>query len=336
MSKKSFLVMLAIGMVALVLNLALRENEEPSVTVLQGVAMTVPYRISVGKYLSDKQKKELLSLITSVFSEIDTRYNKWNGSSELSQLNQLGSEEEIELSKPLAQFLGEVDRIVALSEGRFDPSINSLQEVWKKALEKGEFPEQIAVEKAKESVGWSLIHLQGNRFYKERGETTLDLGGIAKGYCVDSLVAALNRAGYRDVLVDWGGELKATGYHPEGRPWRVFISDRGSLDLDDAVDIVELNDQALATSGNYLQNWTVSIEGRQETYCHVIDGRLGCPLRVGPGAIASVTIMAESCAFADGIATAAMLFPSASEADVWLQSLKKEFPTLQYWIVATE
>lgn len=39
-------------------------------------------------------------------------------------------------------------------------------------------------------------------------EAKLDMGGIAKGWAVDQLVAALIGLGYQDCYVDWGADIK--------------------------------------------------------------------------------------------------------------------------------
>ena len=35
--------------------------------------------------------------------------------------------------------------------------------------------------------------------------------GIAKGWCVDAIVETLNAAGFPDVYVDWGSDIRASG-----------------------------------------------------------------------------------------------------------------------------
>jgi len=47
---------------------------------------------------------------------------------------------------------------------------------------------------------------------KEYGGTVLDFGGVAKGWVVDNIIQRLNGAGFNDVYVDWGGDIRATGY----------------------------------------------------------------------------------------------------------------------------
>jgi len=165
---------------------------------------------------------------------------------------------------------------------------------------------------------------------------SLDLGGIAKGYGVDLILENLNQAGFSDVFVEWGGEIRASGKHPEGRPWRIFISRLENNDPHLAIAHLDLVDQAIATSGDYLQNWTIEKDGNCSTFFHIIDPVTLHPLQKQPLSIASTSVVAPTCALADGLATVAMMFLSVEEAQVWAEKMKKENPDLSFWIVSRQ
>lgn len=264
--------------------------------------MTMTYSVQIGRPLSKEEHQEVEGIILSTFYTVNQCVNDWNPKSEISLLNQLPAHTPITLSDELATFLSRVEELVVLTEGRFDPSVAPLHKVWKKALQKGELPEEEALTKARSVSGWDNIHLQHNLFWKEHTETALDLGGVAKGYAVDLLAQHLSDAGYQDIFVEWGGEVKTLGKHPRGRPWKVGI--RGHLP-------VEMQSNAIATSGTYFQNWKV--EGK--SYAHILDPQSGRPLEGSP--LTSVSVIAPSCLEADALATALMLFPTKEEAERW-------------------
>ena len=85
-----------------------------------------------------------------------------------------------------------------------------------------------------------------------------------------------------------------------------------------------MENQSIATSGDYLQAWTVD----GTTYTHIIDPITKKPLEVTPGSITSATIVAKSCTFADGLATALMLFHTAKEA----AELASALPEVRCWV----
>ena len=90
----------------------------------------------------------------------------------------------------------------------------------------------------------------------------------------------------------------------------------------------------IATSGDYLQNWTISEGVGRTTYFHIFDPETLRPLAVGKDSVASASVLAKSCAFADGLATAAMMFAGALEAEEWAASVTERYPGTQLWIVA--
>lgn len=288
--------------------------------------MTIPYHIVVGYSLTAQEKKAVQTIVDQTFNEIDQIYNKWNPKSELSQINRTQAFEEIPLSSKLYEFLLLVDEMVALSNGNFDPTIEPMQTLWKASLENGQIPAQSDVNRTLASVGWNTFHFTSDRIWKEHASSSLDLGGIAKGFAIDLIVQRIWDFGYENVYVEWGGEIATRGEHPDHRPWRVLVTRQGVPG--DTETIVELNDNAIATSGDYLQNWTVD----GITYTHIFHPESGAPLLVTEDSICSVTIVAPTCMFADTIATAAMLFQSKEDAEEWLGNLKDMYPEIQYWV----
>ncbi len=280
-------------------------NRSHTLTRFEGCAMTIPYCIQVGDQLTDEQLKEIQGVILKTFSEINTIYNNWNPDSEVALLGQLPAHQSITLSDSLAAFLAFVDEIVLRTEGRFDPTVDRLQHAWKEHLHAGELPQQATLAPLVQATGWCHVHLEGKLFWKDHALTAIDLGGVAKGYTVDLIAQRLALAGYGSVYVEWGGEIRTVGRHPEGRPWKVGIQ---------GLDAIDLLDSAIATSGTYIQNWT--IDGI--SYTHIIDPRTYEPLQASP--ISSVSVIASTCAEADALATALMLFPSVADAQNWAYS----------------
>lgn len=278
------------GLALLLLCVGCRSPRTPY--TLSGTAMTMAYTIHIGDPHPDPLL--LAHLVETTFAEVDQIYNNWNPHSELSALNQLPAGKVVRLSPALATLLHKVEALVGVTEGRFDPTVAPL----KKQLLQGVCPTPTS------AVGWHCLHLEGDQFWKEYEETSLDLGGVAKGYAVDLLVERLQQAGYHHVYVSWGGEGRTAGAHPAGRPWRIAIL---------GGELLELSSGAVATSGTYVQSWT--IEGKR--YTHLIDPRTQTTLDPDHAPFASATVLAPTCCEADALATALLLFPSLADAHSW-------------------
>lgn len=308
-------------------------NRPPPIrtTEFSGTAMTINYRIVVGSTLTPEQKIQVQNIIDSTFQEINTIYNKWNPESELSFLNKSPANTPILLSSKLYDFLVFTDHVVNLTQGRFDPTIEPLQELWKQNLSAGREPPANEIEKIAPAIGWHNIHFSGGLFSKDHAATMLDLGGIAKGFAVDLLTHNLLSENFTSFYVEWGGEIKTHGKHPQKRPWKVYISRFDNTNPNDAIAFVELHDEALATSGDYLQFWNI----KDTLYFHVFEPNTLRPLKVTSQSPGSASVAATSCALADGIATAALTFPTESEATQWLDTIKTtQHPEIRYWLLS--
>ncbi len=98
-----------------------------------------------------------------------------------------------------------------------------------------------------------------------------------------------------------GGEVFAAGYRKDGKPWRVGINQPSiKASIADVYQVVPLHNRAMATSGDY-RNY---FESDGKRFSHILDPRTGYPVDNG---VVSVSIVADSCMFADGLATAIMV-----------------------------
>jgi thiamine biosynthesis lipoprotein len=127
------------------------------------------------------------------------------------------------------------------------------------------------------------------------------LNAIAKGFGVDQISELLAAAGFQNYLVEIGGEVFAAGVRADGKNWRVGINrPRKDAAFNEVYKAVSIANRAFATSGDYRNFF--EIDGVR--YSHVIDPRSGYPVSNG---VVSVSIIADNCTLADGLATAIMV-----------------------------
>ncbi len=119
----------------------------------------------------------------------------------------------------------------------------------------------------------------------------LDLSGIGKGFAVDRVAERLRSLGVNDFLFQLAGETIAG----DG-VWEVAIEAPDPA-VRNITKRVTLQNQALATSGNYRQ----FERSEQGIVSHIIDPRTGKSV-IRP--FSSVTVIAADCAHADAWSTA--------------------------------
>lgn len=297
-----------------------------SLEVFEGNAMSMNYQVLLGKNLDPQERALIETLIEKSFSFVNAHFNPFNAQSEISQFNRLNAFEEMPLSPALEEIFEEVSSIHQLSSGLFDPSVQKMHKLWKSALEEGKTPSKKEIQNLKQSIGWKHLRVADHRCIKDAENVEIDLCGIAKGKCVDLIVENLEKAGFRDFFVEWGGEIAARGRHPENRPWTVLIKGKEEEEL------VFVNNCSIAASGNYWQQWKSS----QKIYTHIFHPIKLRPLEVHEASIYSTHVQAATCSLADAIATTLMLFESKEEALAWSQTLKEQIPNFQCWIFSDE
>ncbi len=190
-----------------------------------------------------------------------------------------------------------------LSEGRFDLSSGVLREVWR-FDGSDRVPESAAVTAVMQRVGWQRVSWNAPTLRLPAG-MQIDFGGIGKEYAVDRCLAKAAGLLERACVVNFGGDLRASGPRRSGEPWQIGIE--GALN-----NRVELTQGALATSGDarrYLLRDGVR-------YSHILDARTGWPVQDAPH---SVTVAADDCSRAGLLSTLASLH--GPEAENFLDEL---------------
>lgn len=277
---------------------------DPSLVILNGETMGTYYRVLINR--RDGQKTESLqSGIDRLLDRIEDQMSTWRPESELSRFNASGSTDWFDVSKETAFVVAESLRIAEQSGGAFDPTVGPLIDLWsfgsRQATPRIPTDEEIAT--ARSRTGWQKVQVRTDppALQKSQPEIRLDLSAIAKGYGVDAVSNWLVERGEPDHLVEIGGEDRGRGLKPDGSAWRIGVQSPGGMPPEQSggaiFQIVALNDQSIATSGDY-QNY-FEVDGKR--YSHTIDPATGRPITHD---VASVSVLAESCMVADGWATA--------------------------------
>ncbi|MEZ6058477.1 MAG: FAD:protein FMN transferase [Planctomycetaceae bacterium] len=272
------------------------------VQVLEGMTWT-EYNIRAVVRPGDEPLANLQPHLLSIFESLDHLYSNFIPTSEVSRFNASSSTEWIEVSRETAHLVSEALRYAADSDGAFDPTLAPLIRAWHFEQEadasdgRRTLPSEAALEELRKNVGYQHLEARLDPPGLKKGGAGLEinLSAIAKGTIVDRIALFLADRGYRDFMVQYGGEVVAKGQKPDGSPWSIAIS-RPQPDGVGVEAVVPLRDEAMATSGNYRNFFEV--DGVR--YSHTIDPKTGRPVTHG---LASVTVFAPTCEQADACAT---------------------------------
>lgn len=184
----------------------------------------------------------------------------------------------------------------AATEGRFDPTVQTLWTLYAERHSEGRAPNGREIAATLDRVGWRHVEVDAAGVRFARSGMALTLNGIAQGYVADRIADLLAAEGLTDVLVDMG-ELRALGGHPDGGAWPVGLDVAGEI----VPRAVHLRDRALASSGPL--GTAFDAAGR---IGHILDPSTGRPAEAG---WRLVSITAPEAGLADALSTAACLLP---------------------------
>lgn len=198
-------------------------------------------------------------------------------------------------------------RVAARSRGAFDPTIGPLVALWRESRTTGRLPSSEAIRAAKALTGWRAVEVDPERraIRLRHSGMRLDLGGVAKGYIIQSALGVLASHGVASAMIEAGGDLAVSAAPPGATGWRI---DLATSDENLRRQAGALTNAAVATSGTGEQ--FVEIAGRR--YAHLINPRTGLGLtdRV------TTTVIGADAALVDAVATAASVLGSRRGPDL--------------------
>lgn len=272
---------------------------------VEGEVMGTTYTVGVVARTRDQQsaaaRVRVADLVATTLDAVDAAMSTYVADSEVSRFNAAPAGQDVALSEAMVEVMRIATRIHLLSGGALDVTVGPLVERWGFGATGGlvAVPTQAEVDALRENLGQALLQFdpEGGTLKKKREGLRVDLSAVAKGYGVDRVAVALAAAGWTDFLIEVGGEIRVAGRTERDAPWRVAV-ERPEATSRRAHEVIALEGRhAMATSGDY-RNFTV-VDGVR--YAHTIDPTTGRPVTHD---LASVTVVADTCALADALATA--------------------------------
>jgi thiamine biosynthesis lipoprotein len=203
--------------------------------------------------------------------------------------------------------------ISRITDGAFDITVAPLVNAWGFGFDPSSDKKWLSaaeIDSIKQFVGYEKVWIEGGKVVKADPRVMLDASAIAKGYGCDLVAEYLRSMGCENFMVDIGGELVVGGVNPNGSKWRIGVSKPQNEAGNAMAEVLEVTDCAVATSGNYRQNY----QTEEGMVGHTIDPRTGRP---AVNNIVSATIIAPTCMVADAFATAAMVISDSTIINKW-------------------
>ena len=234
---------------------------------------------------------------------IESKYSRYRPDSIVSRINSAaGSGNPVSCDDETLWLLDYADTLFKSSDGLFDITSGVLRRVWDFKEEK--IPSDEELKPILDLIGWQKVARGENSIHLPAAGMEIDFGGFGKEYAADQAAALLSSAGIRHAYINLGGDIRAIGPQPDGKPWVVGIKDPRKTGSIAATFPVESG--ALATSGDYEKYF----EKNGRRYCHILNPFTGRPVNYWR----SVSVVAPLAIAAGSYSTIAMLKEAAGTA----------------------
>jgi thiamine biosynthesis lipoprotein len=262
---------------------------------LEGNAQGTTYHITYLAPNGTIYQKEIDSLLDA----IDNSMSTWVPNSIISRINK--NDQNVVVDDYFRTVFNKSEEVAKITNGSFDITVGPLVNAWGFGPTNKNSLSKIQVDSLLQLVNYKNVSLNNNQVRKENPNIKIDFNAIAQGYSVDVLAHFLETKGIKNYLVEVGGELKAKG-KKDTEEWKVGIEQPSEEELEERQleAIINLNNRALATSGNYRKFY---VEGNQKL-SHIIDPKTGYPAKHN---LLSTTVLASDGITADAYATAFMV-----------------------------
>jgi len=241
------------------------------------------------------EANEYIDLAISEIRRIEKLISSWDPNSQTSLINKNAGIQPVQVDAELFGLIQRGIGISKLTDGAFDISYASMDNIWKFDGSMNNIPSDDSIKASVAKVGYHNIILDKENhtvFLKLEG-MKIGFGAIGKGYAADKAKELLMSKGVVAGIINASGDMNTWGKQTNGKDWQVAITN--PMDKNKVFALLPVHNGAVVTSGNYEKYVTFN----NTRYTHIIDPRSGYPAT----GIVSVTVFAPKAELADALAT---------------------------------
>ncbi|MEY4992139.1 MAG: hypothetical protein RI948_1017 [Bacteroidota bacterium] len=220
----------------------------------------------------DPKERDFSKKVNQLLADFDASVSTYNPQSIITKVNQ--NQSDVKLDPYFIACFEQAKEIWQITHGAFDPTVYPLVNTWGFGPERKSDLEQQKLDSILAFVGFDKIEIANGRIIKKDPRVQLDFNAFAQGYSVDVLANFFLKKGVQNFIVEIGGEVYAHGKAQNGK-WRVGIEQpvENKTTKNELQIIVEMENMAVATSGNYRR--FKEVDGKK--IVHHIDPHTGKP-----------------------------------------------------------
>ena len=228
--------------------------------------------------------KNAVDLIYKSTLNIDKILSFYNKDSSLYKLNK---NKKIKANNTLLSIIKTSKKIGECTGGAFNITLGNVSKLYD--FNKETVPSTKSLHAALKTVGLNNIIIKNNYIYL-KNNTSIDLGGIAKGYALNNAIKILKEQKVKNAYLNFGGSI----YYLSNTKKEVGI--KKPFTKDEIIATLLVNNEAVVTAGNYER----SFKKNGKLVHHILNNK-GLPQN---NDLNSVTVLNEDATVADAYSTA--------------------------------
>ena len=233
-------------------------------------------------------------------------YNDYDGLNNIKTINDNAGIKPVKVDKKIIDLLIFSKSMYELTDGKTNIAYGSVLKIWHEYRtdgiddpENAELPPLKKLQEASEhtDINDVIIDRENSTVFLSDPMMSLDVGAIAKGYATEQVADKLAANGLVSGILNVGGNVRAIGNNIKtGEPWSVGIQNPDSESEEAILNLVNLEEASMVSSGDYERYYTV--DGKR--YNHIIDTKTLFPAEN----FTAVTVICEDSGMADALSTA--------------------------------
>jgi len=246
-------------------------------------------------YAEKRKAQKDLNAAKKIYFSKEKIFSRFDSDSELSKLNKNPASFQ-KASPDVVYLAGKALRYNEASGGIYDPRVIEVLERigYDKDFRSKDFSNvdlPPVFSPAKTDLDKDLKIKNGKVFFGRR----MDFSGIAKGYITDCVAVFLKKEGWKNFLIDSGGDMFISGKNIRGEKWRIEIEGVPKEKL-----MLELSEKGIATSGISRKKWRI----RGKKFHHLVNPKRPNEFSYG---LRTVSVIEKNTENADGRAKVLVL-----------------------------
>jgi len=273
------------------------ENKPAPYRKIAGMTQGTTYHITY----EDKANQDLTSPVDSILKIFDLTFSAYIPNSIVSRINR--NDSTVLLNNMFIELFNKALQINEDTHGALDLTVGPLVNAWGFGPEKRVRLDSATIDSLLHYVGMQKVRIEGRKLIKDLPGIKIDVNSIAQGYSVDIIYRYFEQLGFKNFMVEIGGEVRTKGKNPKGETWRIGVdkpTEEASQPGQNLQTVILLDNMAVTTSGNFRKYFIEN--GRK--YSHIIDPHTGYPYKNN---LLSVTVIAKDALTADGYDTPLMV-----------------------------